>query len=410
KKEDCSTLPPLCRCREYQYLYLSSSQSLISPPPNTNPDSPWFCHSRSNPNSPQRKLSWPPPAALSPGQYICPSASLQTQTSAITTVNCRFFPPPVPPPTPCMRMSQLSTCTSSTSFYSCQSQMSISNLKSSCCHNIDFCISRQPHHCDSYCKDWLHLPNSSQTATLANPSIQISNSCKNLCQSFSKDNEYSCFPQISNNMCSQFLNLPSKVHHLDVPKGFRPDNQANTNYLNSLQQCKAVLSGGTNTGKATNSPHAGYNPHTDHPQIMSVCVPSGGGNPTDFKLIHASYASLDESVCSSIDSHSRFRSETNGNIPGHSRHNASSNSFNYSNNHVKAGVISTLAKDKKLPSSALTIRRLSKKSSSEQILLEEKKNEEQCHDLIGGNVLPRKSTPSNYCFWKRIFPKTIKKS
>ena len=398
---NCSTKPEPCQGQEHQYLYISSSQSHISPHPNPLPGSPWFYHARSKPNTPQRKVSWPPPAALSPGQYICPQKALQTPTSAISTVDHRFFPPPVPPPTPCLRLSQLSTCTSSTSFYSCQSQLSVST-KSPSYHDMKFCILKEPHHF-ACCKNGLYFPNPSQTATPQDPPNQTPNSCKHLSNILR--NDHSCSSHISSNGCPQFLLLPSTVHHLDVPKNSSPETKATFNYLNSLKHPKSVFTGDSSANNSTRSTHIADNLPAVRPQVMSVCVPSGGGNPTDFKLIHASYVSLDESVCSSIDGHARLRSETNGNIPGHceGRQNMiSSSSNNYCGKHLKT------AADKKLSSSGLTIRRLSKRCSAEEILLDKRKSDEESPSR-SKNVLQEKSTQSNNSFWKRIFRKSVRK-
>ncbi|GFR67152.1 receptor-type tyrosine-protein phosphatase kappa [Elysia marginata] len=389
---------------DHKQFHMSLSQSHISSQPHPPQGSPWFSHARSKPNTPQRKVSWPPPAALSPGQYINSSSPLENPAVVSSTMQSRFFPPPVPPPTPCLRLSQLSTCTNSTSFYSCHSELSVAMVNSSCGHTSEFSSSKQLHHC-SYCSKNVPLKSASQiTHYSLLPSSSSGQPVKD-CQCSSHDIQHNSETG-DPNVYHQFpYFVSSKTHHLDVPKTNRSEIKANMHYLSSLAHQKAVYSKDTSAAKSTRNTHPKAESNHDiigHQQTMRVCVPSGGGDPTDFKLIHASYASLDESVCSSLDNSIRPRSETNGNALNHCLQKFGADAHNNNSNHFAHA--STM-QEKRPSSSALVIRRLSKRNSAEEILLDNKKSEEEYQSRKTG-IFPGK--PAKSSFWKRPFRKRVK--
>ena len=425
--ESCITNHEHCHCQGYQYVQMSLSQSHISPQPNTYSHSPWFNRTRSKPSTPQRKVSWPPPAALSPGQYISPPRVDQTPPAATFQLDGKFAPPPAPPPTPCLRLGQLSTCTSSTSFYSCRSQLSVSTANPTCCHNIEISISGQFQHCCTCCRSGRNSPNSSNISQSnifpSIPHTQPLNDCQCVPNNLHHNNGQNCSSQANINGHPQFLSSypSSTIQHLDVPKQTRSETKASIHYFSSLAtQPKDHCSGDTSPNNNSSSNKAKIPPEDKQvamrQQTMRMCIPSGGGDPTDFKLIHASYASLDESVCSSIDSHTRPRSQTNGNARAHcldrcnvnnnnDNRNNGNNYINSNSNYVNSSAHSS--SDKKLLSSALTIRRLSKRSSAEEILLDEKKVEDETYTK-SKDVHREKKRQSSVSFWKRAFHKKVR--
>ncbi|GFO03966.1 receptor-type tyrosine-protein phosphatase kappa [Plakobranchus ocellatus] len=358
--QSCNACIQNCHClthhhhqhhHHHHHHSLSRSESNVFPETKTVLNSPWLSHPRSKPTTPQKKVSWPPPATLSPGQYISPpQAPVHTSHIAEPQAEPKFTPPPAPPPTPYLRLCQLSTCNSAASFYSCRSQLSVDSANPSCCPHFEISISKNLQHRDfSSCR----CSSSHSVSNLINPglckenSTTLSTSSRHLNNSSAPNFQTSCLKEAGVNGNLQFLSSCPTSNHLNVPRDECIGSKASISYTDHQSQthspCFRDISIKTSRSSITKQTQSLDNHHALRQQTMRVCVPSGG-DPSDFKLIHASYASLDESICSSSDSHSSLMRQANGDAHDHhprrstKRKSKKNNNINsYENNNHSGG-------------------------------------------------------------------------